>query len=689
MANVMRRRFAAVLGVALCMACAPGSCKGRRGSAGGQDEQGRAERRGTAQIQDEQALAARALTADERKVVDTTRFAILGGGPVKSFPLGYVALFHAQQPVYVTADALLHAWHRSYDAILERLEERSLIPMLDGMLGDLRRALAGHAGPPEVRADVDLYLAVAEGLLHDQAAPPVAGADPQAIAAVIDRVRGAKPGELALFGTAGAFDFSMLQPRGHYADPPLSSYFRAMAWLGLVELPIAHQAGRGQWTVNRRALQGALLVASLFDAGTRATFDALDRTLAAFVGPPDSMSLSGLAAARTALPADLAHASDDQIAAAFAGPAAQRIQTAAHPADEASIAFVLLGQRYVLDSHVMSNLVYKALATEPMRLMPSPLDVAYAVFGNPAAKRLLAPELTRYGARYADALDREHRAADAQLGALGTASLYHHWLDALRALSPDPARDASLPAPLTGDAWSRRMLNTQLASWAELRHDNILYAKQSGISVSCEYPDGYIDPYPAFYRAMEAIAVHGSATVAALAAVHPPDPQLAPYFESMRQTMARLGHIAERERANQPLEPADLDFLNHMVSIDGKTVGCETVDEASGWYGELFFDRERALRHEMVIADVHTQATDASGDVVGRVLHVATAHPRMFVVAIAHDGGAHAQTYRGVVSTYSELVTTDFHRMTDQEWARDLAERPPVMPPWLADIVAP
>jgi hypothetical protein len=88
------------------------------------------------------------------------------------------------------------------------------------------------------------------------------------------------------------------------------------------------------------------------------------------------------------------------------------------------------------------------------------------------------------------------------------------------------------------------MLNTQLVSWAELRHDNVLYARSSLTSMAtCEYPDGYIDPYPAFYSAMEAIAVQGTASLAALARVHPPDPRLASYFESMRQTMARLRQI--------------------------------------------------------------------------------------------------------------------------------------------------
>jgi hypothetical protein len=234
------------------------------------------------------------------------------------------------------------------------------------------------------------------------------------------------------------------------------------------------------------------------------------------------------------------------------------------------------------------------------------------------------------------------------------------------------------------------MLNTQLASWAELRHDNLLYAKPTDTMRStCEYPDGYIDPYPAFYAAMESLAVQGNAMIAALPSQPPPAPDLAPFFDTMRATMARLRHIAERERANQPLEPADLVFLNHMVSLDGKTVGCTTVYEAAGWYGDLYYDRSHALEHEPVIVDVHTYMTDDDATQLGRVLHVATALPRMMVVTIAHDAGQHTQTYRGFVSTYQEKITEHFQRITDAEWREDLWQRSPMVLPWLRDIVAP
>jgi hypothetical protein len=46
-----------------------------------------------------------------------------------------------------------------------------------------------------------------------------------------------------------------------------------------------------------------------------------------------------------------------------------------------------------------------------------------------------------------------------------------------------------------------KTLNTQLSSWTHLRHDTILYAKQSSTVVNgCTYPAGYIEPRVEFWR---------------------------------------------------------------------------------------------------------------------------------------------------------------------------------------------
>jgi hypothetical protein len=623
---------------------------------------------------------------------------VLTDDTAPSFHVGYTALFRAHQPVYVTADALLHAWHASYDAILARLEEVALAPMLQGLVDDLRAALAarrqGADDPSEVRADVDTYLAVAAALASGAQVTPTEGADPAQVAEIVAKAERADgTGTLVAFGGTYDFDYSMLKPRGHYTrSERLQRYFRASSWLGRVEARIALRGPIGEWKLDRRALAGAGLLRSLVSSGAATKWQTLDSTVGALVGPPDSMSLPGFDAALRTLgapDAKTAMARDDAaVLAAFLPLSHQRIGTQLLHPEDGTASFVLLGQRYVFDSHVFSAVTYGGLHEK--RMMPSPLDVAYAALGSSAARTLLAREIATYGDEYARALDAMHRSADASSRELWNGSVYHMWLGALRTLSPDAARDAGLPAPLAGDAWNRRLLNTQLASWAELRHDNLLYAKQSITAEAlCDYPHGYVDPYPAFYSALEAMAHKARDTFVAVMPGASGGNGTAAYFDRFAEVARRLRAMAEMERRNEPLVDDDLDYLDHMVSIDGRHAGCTMVAEPGGWFAGLYYDPKDVLWHRPTIADVHTQPTDEAGNPVGRVLHVGTARPRMMVVTIAHDGGAESRTYRGFVSTYAEVTTEAFRRYTDEEWELEVGKHPPPSPAWLAPIVVP
>lgn len=62
------------------------------------------------------------------------------------------------------------------------------------------------------------------------------------------------------------------------------------------------------------------------------------------------------------------------------------------------------------------------------------------------------------------------------------------------------------------EAFGRRTLNAQLGSWAQLRHDTVLYAKQSYTDGDArEFPDAYVEPYPAFWSAVVRYAERGQA----------------------------------------------------------------------------------------------------------------------------------------------------------------------------------
>ena len=80
-------------------------------------------------------------------------------------------------------------------------------------------------------------------------------------------------------------------------------------------------------------------------------------------------------------------------------------------------------------------------------------------------------------------------------------NLYWGWLYCLLALLN--AKGDGYPAFMKREAWADKDLNAALGSWAELRHDTILYAKQSyarkGSMPLEKDTHGYVEPNPELY----------------------------------------------------------------------------------------------------------------------------------------------------------------------------------------------
>ena len=109
-------------------------------------------------------------------------------------------------------------------------------------------------------------------------------------------------------------------------------------------------------------------------------------------------------------------------------------------------------------------------------------------------------------------------------------------------------------------------------------------------------------------------------------------------------------------------------------------------EEWSGWYADLFVDRDNAQLFEPSITDVHTQPTDEGGNMVGNVLHVGTGRPKLMVVTVdTRNNQPHA--YTGFVSSFREHITSDFERLTDDEWQTMVDQHPP--PSWLSGLLGP
>lgn len=617
---------------------------------------------------------------------------VITGDRFPTFGYGYHTIYAQELPLYVSADSVLEAVHRSYDEILKALELGSLIPALRHLLATMRERLPGAALEAGARADADLFLAVGLSLLDGAEAPPVAGASASEVQSFVSRAEAASGAEVrSLFGRDRRFDFSQFTPRGHYTDAPeLSRYFRAMMWLQRVDFRLIETQDSGEQLFSRRQLEAALALRALMDDAALRRWRDIDQAVQAFVGEADYMLPPDLDAFLAELGTDraLEGRSDAELAQKIldGGWGAQRISShymvngigqGTMPLNR-SLAF--FGQRYTVDAHVFSNVVYDRVQGGAVRrMMPDSLDVAYAALGNDAALPLLASELTTY--RYAPDLESMRILVDEHGDAYWSSSLYTLWMSALRGLSTraEDGFSSGLPSVMRTEPWSRRVLAAQLASWAELRHDTLLYAKQSYTSgAACEFPDAYVDPYPVFWRALERYGSAGLALVENLSAI---DGGLAAlirdHFVAVEGASRILAEMAEHELAGTPFTTEHMAFIDQTVQVES-VCGEEWV---VGWYGRLHFDVLTSTEVDPVVADVHTQPTDAGGAEVGRVLHVGTSLPRAMVVTIDTCTGPRA--YVGLVSTFHQEITENWERLTDEAWAE--REHTPVV--WSRDLV--
>jgi len=647
-----------------------------------------------------------------------------------SMASAYFAIYARDLPVLVTTDSILHALHRSFDTTLEDLERHYFAYVIDATLSRAADGLPALARDQALRtsaADLDLYFTVARNLLAGgggtAADPPLPGeaplpagtpgslpplavqprlVAPNAVSEVLAKISSLVLEDpnlvpcTKLYGGERCVDWSQFQPRGHYThDTQLRRYFRTLMWLGRVDLgftlrdPDPVSGLRPQ--VERERRDAALLALLLEQSGELEHLAAVGRIVDFLVGRSDNVTLDdlrdALAAAGVSSPSALAERATlerfDQ-ALDTVGARGQQIRSQIVGSDRGGtattklpLAFQVFGQRFVIDSFALSNVVFDSIVyknEKPERHLPSGLDVM-AALGNDLAVRLLEPGLNRY--HYASNLLATRRVVDAMQPGDWDANVYNQWLSALRTLDDAPAAKARFPEVMRREAWQSKELRTSLASWAELRHDTILYAKQSYTAVpSCEYPTGFVEPYPAFYAKVAKLA----ATLAdrlAKAEMPATDPRRASaalsfrdrhaaFFLGFSRTVARLEALAVKELASEPFSQEELDFVKKTIDVRGGGSGLPRYD---GWYPKLFNDRP--FEEKPVVADVHTDPS------TGHFLEVGVGDTQFLVVAV--DNGPHRAVYVGPSYSYYEFASRT--RLTDEQWGAKLDDGSLPTPP--------
>ena len=140
--------------------------------------------------------------------------------------------------------------------------------------------------------------------------------------------------------------------------------------------------------------------------------------------------------------------------------------------------------------------------------------------------------------------------------------------------------------------------------------------------------------------------------------------------------------IAQKELDLIPLTQEEKDFLKRML-YDNPQLMCGTPAHL-GWYPNLYyndFEQTDFHKEDYLVADYHTAPTDASGNFVGWVKHAGTG-PIDLAVIITKNSENKNIAFVGPVSSYYEYTSTNFYRLTDDEWKETYLFNNGVRPDW-------
>ena len=654
------------------------------------------------------------LTDYEKSLIEKNGFMV--SERLKSVSLGtaLTEIFYKDLPLFISTDALLHALHISYDRVLKDIELGYIIPKLITILDELQKKIptlkTEYAAKPEMiksMEDVDLYIGLANRLLTNQStftfSTNLGKAD-----SLITQIAALKMEPVTMFSeNCRLYDFSQFKVRGHYTDymyPVLAKYFQAMMWLGRTEIYLTPPKSAGSCSYQskndiQRQIIDAMLISKLMDiSGMQSSFDEIDGIIEFFVGKSDNVTLNNLTFLKDKIqitdPGELLDTNKVNVFQTELSKnefAYQRIlsQVLINNGTDSIVpasAFLLLGQRFIIDSYVFSQVVYDRIKSR--RMLPQSLDVLFAL-GNDASAQLLQSELEKY--HYSTNLASLRYLIDAYSDEFWNSSMYNSWLNAIRTINPPKDRGQLPPFMQTAAYWQSKM-NTQLASWAQLRHDNLLYAKQSYSGIpTCSYPFVYVEPIPDFYKNLKSYATIALQKFQSVSFDEPHFKNVVlNYFNNLYSISDTLGSIAKKELAKELLSDNEKHFLQTTLVLEPDDPYAHK--QFDGWFSKLFYENGlnqfdiNEINH-FVVADVHTSPANESGKIVGWVKHVGTG-PFNLGVWIANNDENKPVAFIGPALSYHEYTSTNFLRLTDEEWAAQYlsaSPRPSFVNSYLAD----
>jgi hypothetical protein len=617
-------------------------------------------------------------TKDQKKLLVQNGFCVIPTQDQQLF-YTYEDNQYLKVPSFITSDSVLQVYNVFFDYSLRTLESETLLPKLYQLTDSMLKKSIGLYNKiknSQVKAAAlrdSAFFAVAQTLLNKslpQGLPSVAKDLANQELQLIHQLGGFKASPIFNY----KLDYSQYVPRGHYTrSNDLKNYFKAMMWYGQAPFVLYKPKSDEKELDINSTLQALLTTYNLYNNNIKQSdidlWEVIYNPTEFYVGKTDDLNVYQY---KTLLlnvygnKVDLEKLTDiDKLqliikeGKKFPEP---RIQGSwQDPSIPTGKQFRFMGQRYIPDSEILQK-----LSSPPERSFPKGLDVM-GVLGSNRAKDIL---LNQYKENvnwsgYTKGLKKLQEQFNNTKVATWQSNMYYGWLWSLNPLIK--SFDKGFPSFMLNTAWEDKSLNTALSSWTELRHDTILYAKQSGAECGGdEEPPvikSYVEPNVDFYGRLLWLTKFSRKNLSDRKIL---SSELESKIQNLEDLLTFLDNCSVKELRNEELTK---DEYYQLLIYGGNLEYLSTslAGGLKGWY-EITSETDRNMA---VVADVHTTSGSCLEEGVGPAAQI-------FVVV---PMGNKLYLTRGAVFQYYEFESST--RLTDEQWQKMLKEnKAPSQPVW-------
>lgn len=600
-------------------------------------------------------------TKEQIEMISENGFIVLPSTDTRMYYV-YDSNEYTKVPNFITTDTVLHLYHQFFDKSLMHIESEYLYNYMDILTNQM---LDKSIRLLDKLEDKDMKLLQEKNIVYFLVARMLMRNTTDLDLKVSEELLTIAKKEYELIEASVGFiksplfdldvDYSQFTIRGHYTrTEELGRFFRALIWFGTAPLPFTDIDGN---IIYDNIIQALLMSYTTF-LDTEFICDAelwnnIYQPTKQYVGASDDINvfmMNGLRLEVFGENDDPNIFNNDE----YYDKLIQAVEDLPEPKIQSKLVtvstptgkqFRYMGQRYIMDSYIMQNLMESFL-----RPLPSALDLM-GILGSETAEELM---LDYYKPQdewpeYEDNFYRlKEEVADYEVDTWSE-NLYNGWLWAIKENLTEYDEDSGMPNFMTSDAWKYKSLNASVGSYTELKHDTVLYGKQgvaeAGGDIYFEEQYHYVEPNVNLYSKLLYLTEH---TMAVLSERDMLSSGLEEAATRYQELLKLLIECSIKELRNEKLSEDEYDRLLYYGAImEGisLTLMLETVD-----------DYESTDLTDMLVTDIATNP--------GWYLSLGTGFFDHIYVVVPKEGKLYLT--RGAVYSSYEFISSK--RLTDEEW---------------------